>query len=165
MQVVLHFFFGGGRGRVGMQGTLALHLEGGEGRCKRKLWKAQIQYDPSKINLIKIFTSFLSILIQVIFYPIRFQIKKGKHFNLLFFAGQQLQKYSLPPAGSSWVEPKFNNSNRLAGGQPASHQIHLALAFGGGRGGKGLECKVHWPCIWGGGGGGNPNASELAFFF
>ena len=26
------------------------------------------------------------------------------------------------------------------------------LAFGG-AGGGGLECKVHWPCIWGGEGG------------
>ena len=50
-----------------------------------------------------------------------------------------------------------------AASRPAlKYTLHLHL---GGGGGKGLECKVHWPCIWGRGGGGNPNASELAFFF
>ena len=143
-----------GVGGVGMQGTLALHL-GGEGGERGD---ASASCEKRKTNA-SILISFVS-FVQIIFYPIKFQIQKGQHFNLLFFVGQQLQKYWIPSAGRSWVEPNFNNSNRLAGGQPASPQIYLALAFG--REGKGLECKVHWACIWW---VGNPNASELAFFF
>ena len=132
MQVILHL--GGGRGEVGMQGTLALHLGGGGGGGRGD---ASASCEKRKTNA-SILISFVS-FVQIIFYPIKFQIQKGQHFNLLFFVGQQLQKYWIPPAGRSWVEPNFNNSNRLAGGQPASPQIYLALAFGGGGEGVGMQ--------------------------
>ena len=127
-----------------------LHLGGGGGEWERGDASASCEKRKTNTSTFILFVSF----VQIIFYPIKFQIQKGQHFNLLFFVGQQLQKYWIPPAGRSWVEPNFNNSNRLAGGQPASPQIYLALAFGEGGKGKGLECKVHWPCIWGGRWGG-----------
>ena len=141
MQVILHWGWGG-RGGSWNARYIGLAFGGGRGGERGD---ASASCEKRKTNA-SILISFVS-FVQIIFYPIKFQIQKGQHFNLLFFVGQQLQKYWIPPAGRSWVEPNFNNSNRLAGGQPASPQIYLALAFGGGRG------------------GGNPNASELAFFF
>ena len=89
-----------------------------------------------------ILISFVSILSKSFFIQLNFELRKDNILNYYILCGPTIAKV---------FEPNFNNSNRLAGGQPASPQIHLALALvcGGGKG-KGLECKVHWPCIWGG---------------
>ena len=123
---------------------------GGDAQCKVHwpcIWggergDASASCEKRKTNT-SILISFVS-FVQIIFYPIKFQIQKGQHFNLLFFVGQQLQKYWIPPAGRSWVEPNFNNSNRLAGGQPASPQIYLALALGGAEGATRMQVNLHF---------------------
>ena len=148
----LAFGWGGGGGGVGMQGTLALHLGGGGGGERGD---ASASCEKRKTNT-SILISFVSILSKSFFIQLNFELRKDNILNYYILCGPTIAKV---------FEPNFNNSNRLAGGQPASPQIYLALAFWEGEG-KGLECKVHWPCIFvGGSGGGNPNASELAFFF
>ena len=124
MQVVLHWG-GGGDAQCKVHWPC---IWGGEGAGERGDASASCEKRKTNASILISFVSF----VQIIFYPIKFQIQKGQHVDSLFFVGQQSQKYWIPPAGRSWVEPNFNNSNRLAGGQPASPQIYLALAFGGG---------------------------------
>ena len=132
MQVILHL----GEGGSWNARYIGLAFGGGRGGERGD---ASASCEKRKTNT-SILISFVS-FVQIIFYPIKFQIQKGQHFNLLFFVGQQLQKYWIPSAGRSWVEPNFNNSNRLAGGQPASPQIYLALAFGGEGRGRGWNAR------------------------
>ena len=134
MQVILHW---GRRGGSWNARYIGLAFGGGEGGERGD---ASASCEKRKTNT-SILISFVSILSKSFFIQLNLELRKESILNYYIFCGPTIARV---------FEPNFNNSNRLAGGQPASPQIYLALAFGGGGEGKGLECKVHWPCIGGG---------------
>ena len=128
MQVILHL---GGGGEGGSWNARYIGLAFGGGRGWGERGDASASCEKRKTNT-SILISFVSILSKSFFIQLNFELRKDNILNYYILCGPTIAKV---------FEPNFNNSNRLAGGQPASPQIYLALAFGGGGRGRGWNAR------------------------